>query len=360
MKYRAPLSFLVAALFALSASPALAEDWESPPFYGEDVALEEECLPEGWSLVEDSAGKPDPAPQAKVNELAAAAKIGSEYVTFASQLLKDGDGNLVTLVLVDVDQDPKDLTGPVKAAALAAGWGYAELGNPSRFVLAVGEEKARQTALKTQREAAVNALARAATKKLGRQAGNPTQAAKLARAALAIAPDAASPHAILGLVKADGLGINKDVEAWEEAVKEFRLAFKANAPHAPEGVLAQEALGTYGLALLQRKDPERDKEARDALKRAVALGKSGSGLKPVWVHQYNLACAHSRLGEKADALRELEGSLELAKEDPPGRDFERFVKNDVAGDEDFAPLKDDPAFQEVLKKALAGSSSDGV
>ena len=67
-----------------------------------------------------------------------------------------------------------------------------------------------------------------------------------------------------------------------------------------------------------------------------------------WQGYFNLACIEARLGNKDEALTQLERAAELERE---------TVANWAAGDNDFDSIRDDPRFLAITGQASAAGSS---
>jgi hypothetical protein len=120
----------------------------------------------------------------------------------------------------------------------------------------------------------------------------------------------------------------------------------------PTERFAARTYGEWGLALLQQKDPEANRAAKPVLQKAVELEKFVEGTDAQWIHRYNLVCAQSLLGEKAEAIQGLEAILLLFQKAQGGSNeaAKAFLAQQVEGDEDLAPIRSEPAFAEMVKK----------
>jgi Zn-dependent protease len=133
------------------------------------------------------------------------------------------------------------------------------------------------------------------------------------------------------------------VSLWEQAYREKR---SPTVLHEWAGALWRE--GKKGAALdLPGIDPvqvaactTRVPYIRGDFARAAALGEEALALHPHLAIAYDIACAHARAGRHEEALRFLEQAAELGFDDAAR----------AAGDDDFVSLRDNPAFQQWLRR----------
>jgi hypothetical protein len=151
-----------------------------------------------------------------------------------------------------------------------------------------------------------------------------------------------------------------DKAKWMAAVEELRLAFRDDATLKPEGIMAFQGLSQYGLGLLMQKTPEANAEARKVLTKALEFEKFDENNVFRVNVRYNLACALSLLGEKADAIRHMEESLKIMKATQPQAEFEDFVKNHIPKDTDLDNVRNEPEFAAALKRVTGGDTTSGV
>lgn len=112
-------------------------------------------------------------------------------------------------------------------------------------------------------------------------------------------------------------------------------AGRASLPHQlpdPETISRAESLADSGYALLEL----------GRFDEAIALMKESRSIFPAscWAH-YNLACAYSRSGDRSAALAELRRSVDAG--------WDNY--GHMEGDPDLAPLREDPAFTDLLTRA---------
>jgi hypothetical protein len=337
-------------LLLFGASPAWAEESEyEPPAFGvHEVILDEESAPEGWT----ATSQPSPEEEKISSEVEAqgdAAGVREDLVV-SGVVLKDAAGGSVTVVLVDVEVDPKGLSAALKASAEKNGWTYRELGSPGRIVLAAGPPAARETVVKAQVEHAVEALVRKSLSGLDERPPKTSLARRVAEAALAIEPKsgraaAARAMALQFFLQQEG---SKDPEAWKDVLATFEKAFAPDAVKPPTERLAALTYGHWGFVLLSQKTPGAQAKAKEVLTKAVELEKHVEGTDAQMEHSYNLVCALSLLGEKEEAIRRLDAVLAQIQAD--GGDTKAFVAGQIAGDHDLDPIRGEPAFAEMLKK----------
>jgi hypothetical protein len=149
-------------------------------------------------------------------------------------------------------------------------------------------------------------------------------------------------------------------ESWDEAIEAFRAAFGPGTSMKPTGRLAMRGYAHYGYACLKKKDAAHDKEARDALEKSVALESHAKTDDPTFMQRYNLARAHARLKEKDKVLAQLEALLAQVHQRMGPDGLKAWIEAHPNKEEDFAALRDDPAWKAVIEKVLgaAGATSE--
>jgi tetratricopeptide (TPR) repeat protein len=351
-----PLTRLVPVVFALllAAPCAYADGYEPPPFTADEVVLEADALPEGWTAAE-STDAATALEDAATEALKGAGFDLDEDGASASVVVRDGAGAEVALLLLDLDADPAAAAAALKSKAGASGWTYRELGSPGRLVLASGPEASRATAVDVQVRQAVRSIAQMGFARYRDEAYG--AARDRAEAALAIDPEAAAAHAVRGLALAQAAGADEA----KEALAELRRGLKAGAQVPAEGALALHAWATLGQKLLMGpKSAEADREAKQAYEKAVSLeshDKPGS-VFVAGLH-YDLGCAHARLGEKEAAIREVEKGLRGLKEADP-KAWPQHLEHAKSKDPDLDSIRSDPAFAEMLGRLDDSKPSSGV
>jgi hypothetical protein len=106
-----------------------------------------------------------------------------------------------------------------------------------------------------------------------------------------------------------------------------------------------------------KKTPEANKEAKDVLLRSIDLEKFDERGVLKGIARYNLACALSLLGEKADAIKHLEQGLMAQKSATPPEAFAEFLNEHVPQDKDLDGIRGEPEFAEMLKRVAGGGSA---
>jgi tetratricopeptide (TPR) repeat protein len=360
---------IVPLVLVVALAPAVfADDVKAPNWGPADVLLRADALPEGWSAATDEAS----AATAKEMEEAVKGLIQKEgiddlYTEVDHVSIQNAAGAAVTLVLTAIDVDPKGLNAAAKALAGEKGWGYEELTTPLRFALLAGPEDARTAAWKAQIEFGVEALsvravktwqdASRATSQEGVRSGL-ERAAGFARSAISLDDKAAMPHLILAELAASTAG--EDKEKWAAAAAEFAKAFRDDATHKPDGKQALGALSQFGTALLMQKTADGNAEAKKVLTKALEYEKFDEEGGTRGEIRYNLACALSLLGEKEEAIKQLEAGLVAMKGAMPQDKFEEFVKDHIPHDTDLDNVRKEPGFDEAIKRVTGGSTAGGV
>jgi tetratricopeptide (TPR) repeat protein len=299
------LSSLALVLVALLSVPARAGDLELPSWAGDDVILKESSLPAGWKAVG-----------------------GEEHL----------------------------------AAAKEKGWHHQELGTPLRMLIVTGPESARGDVIRKQSVHGTEQLLRIAEK---RMAGSLQAGRAVLQSALALEPKSGAAHAFLGYLiasEADQVNdrgqVEKAKEIYATALDPFRKAFGPDvAPPMPPPPFAYRALSQFGAALLWQKTPEANAEAKKVLAKAVELEQHAQNGQ-TWAVRYNLACALSLLGEKAEAVKHIAVSLDAMKSSLPKDELKRRLDH-LAKDPDLDNIRNEPAFKEAVERVSAGTSSDG-
>ena len=143
-------------------------------------------------------------------------------------------------------------------------------------------------------------------------------------------------------------------------LENFQKAFASGGKLRPRGRLAMWGYRNFGYALLKVKKPEADKAAVEAFQQAIAHERYAEKKEHpmLFVPRYNLACALARLGKKSDALDALDDSLSMAKDRMPLASLEGFVKQRVLTDEDLESIRDEPRFDEIVKRATGLSTEE--
>jgi hypothetical protein len=363
--YARPTSaILVLGLAAALAGPALADEYEDPPFFADAVQLEAAALPDGWRIVEASeARKPDAAVEAQVRACAKEAGLDlRDDMDIVTTLLADPKGAFVTVVLVEVTVDPKGLPASLQAAAREKGWAYRELASRGRLALLAGPAEARDAALGIQVAWAVRALTEKAFRLVQGAMPRAEEALALARWTFAIEPAAAMPHMIEGTLEARRGAAVQTEEQRAALARGIVLLDKANAegsPHRPAGMLLTHWYGELGNALLFQKNAAADARARDLLSKALAAGKTALDATHLIIWRYNLACAHSRLREADAAFRELDACLADYARNPFLGPLADWIRVQVIPDPDFDPIRQDPRFDALMSKH-GGAPKEGV
>ncbi len=149
----------------------------------------------------------------------------------------------------------------------------------------------------------------------------PQEAEQAYRQALAIDSAYAPAHVGLG-------GLYLTSSRWADAVRALERAIALGQ----ESSLLRGQLGYAFLALGRNEDGARSYE------RALALGVPPGPARATAA--YNLACAYARLGRTDDAFRMLDEAVENGL----------TQRAQVENDEDLAPLRADPRYQELLQR----------
>lgn len=351
---RRSLAWILAATFALAATAVFAED-DGPAFSAADLAVEEDALPDGWSMtydeVEDSPGE---AIEEWANEVARGSGIDERSLFYEIRVLESPEKAHATLLLVEVDGDPGALPARLERAAKENLWSFRTMGHPSRLLVLAAPASIRDDVMKLQLATSVRTLTRLAHER--HEAGSLVGAEAYANGALAIEPKAGMPHAVQGLAAAK-------VEKWEEAVAAFDKAFDKGKVFTPEGELAHRSWRTFGYALLKLKKKEADEKAVHALEQAIATADVLEGHEQTFAIHYNLACALSRLGRVKPACQRLEEALEMAKKRLGPQRFSGYLNNTVRRDPDLENIRGKSCYDEVLERVTRGvatSPLDGI
>jgi tetratricopeptide (TPR) repeat protein len=353
---RRSLPWLVTLALGLALAGAYAEDSSAPAYSASDLAVEEETLPEGWTIVYDEF--PDTpgedAMETWAKAVAGRAGVSEDALSTEIRVLESPQGAHATLLLIEVDGDAGTLPQVIAKAAQTEGWTSRVMGHPSRILVVAAPESIRKTVLDLQMKVSIDTLTRLAYER--KEAGSRIGAEAYAKGALAIEPKAGRPQAVLGLVAGKA-------EDWDAAITAFEKAFAKSAVMPPEGELAHRAWRTYGYALLQKKDEGADKRAVEALEQAIATAGVLEGKEQVFAIYYNLACALSRLKRVEDACGRLETALELAKKRLGPVGFQGYLNGTVMRDNDLDNIRGKPCYQAVIERVTKGvgtSPLDGI
>jgi hypothetical protein len=361
----ASVALAVVAL-ALSSAPARAGGLELPSWSGDEVILREGGLPAGWTVV---GGEAKLAAVKEVDDVVdpilGEAKIDDLDVSKAGVVLRNEGGETVTVYLLDLDTtELNDVPAKVQAAAKAKGWHAQELATPLRLLVVTGPEGAREVVVRGQLRRGAGWLTERALQRL--QADDARMRAssrRLLETALGLEPKASAPHAVLGLLLSNEASIvgqsgqeEKARAAFLEAAKEFRLAFAEGTVMPPPPPLAYKALSEFGLALLMQKTAEANAEAKKVLAKAVEIEQHGDA---TWIARYNLACAHSLLGEKEEGVKHMVVALQTMKATLSKEAMQQQIAH-IAGDTDLDAIRDEPAFKEALEKAASSGADTGI
>jgi hypothetical protein len=354
-----PSVLLVAVL---AAAPAWAE--ELPSWSGEDVVLGEGALPEGWKLAEgEKKAAAEKAVEDVVKPIVVGAGLDERDVTSTTAVLENAAGETVTVLFLDVDDpDPKGVPAAVQAAAKEKGWHHQELGTPLRLLIATGPEAARAAVLQRQAATGAERLLAVADK---RKNASIKSARDVLASALVLAPKSGGAHAMLGWLtvveaaQARQRGREEDEKKlYAASLEPFRKAFgpDATAPQPPPA-FAHRALASFGLALLMQKTPEANAEAKRVLTKAVEIEGSAGDDGTKWEVRYNLACAHSLLGEKAEGVKHITVALDGMKASLDAEQMREQLDH-IAKDTDLDAIRNEPGFKEAVERARAGAASD--
>lgn len=335
---RNPTLFLLGALcVALVVTPARAGD--EPIYDGDDIALEPEYMPDGWTLDDDD--EIAEALEAFVEEVASADP--DLDVDTVERVVRHADLPPIPVVLVTIDGNAEVFAKRLESAATGR-YGFRRMGSPSRLLLYEAPADVHSALEKAHVVASVRALTARAIEKF--ELGSRVGAQQYAEGAAMIAPDAGAPQAILGLVL--------DAEEKRgEAIAVFRKALRDGASIPPEGLIRYRSWRTLGQDLLLQKDASLDAEARDALQAAVdmedALGDDSP--KDSYATHYDLACALSRLDQRDAALGRLGRALTLAKREMETGRYRMFLINHVPKDPDLENIRKDPRYEKVIAES---------
>ena len=349
-------AFVAAVVVAVAGGIASADGFGSlpqdrkPQFGAYDMAISQEGLPEGWKM--QPAGAPSDDAKAINAEAKAATEAAKAKASPVERIATTADGKTVSLVLLDADEEGIAFAKEMETRAGAKGWTLVRLGTPWRLLVVAGPEPARK--------AAVDAQVRYAAKMLGVTASSAIEARRGTRAlayalgAAAIDPKNATAQYILGRIALEAASREEGGIKFEDAVPRLRAALDKEAHEPLTGEETFHARHFLGDALLQLKNADSDKEARDLYKTAMAASKDADRPSLLGL-RYNLACAHARLKELDDAFTHLTAVLEEdKKETVPG--IQHWPK-----DPDFENLKADPRWKTLLEKfpPPAGGGDDG-
>lgn len=342
---------LLLALFAAPrgtfAADPVVPGQNVPRFAVKDVALTAAGLPEGWKVA------PTDVPLAEEKALldgitAAATEAKEPDVVPLTLAFLTPEGKTVVVALAESLRDPTAFATSAQAAAAKNGWSYRDLGTPARVVLVSGPQAAREQALAAQVATAVRFLAKRAAEILDTWRagqGSPIPAYVFSQGVLNIDPKHAPSHLIKGdmILRMEANG--RAGALVEDAVVHFRAALDKQATSPLSGDPLVEAHGLLGESLLRLKPPQ-DAQGRDALKEAVKRLPGSKVRREIGLRfLYNLACAHGRLKETDEAFARLTTFLEdmaKATDAKPDQGWRT--------DPDFASLRDDPRWAELVKK----------
>jgi hypothetical protein len=122
---RRALPFLAFAVALAGVPRAARADWENPPHGRDQMALTQEALPEGWTLLaEDAAAATDGAKavRAAVAEAAKEAGVPDTERETLVQGVQAPSGATATAALVDVYVEPTKFLAALRAKAEKAGF----------------------------------------------------------------------------------------------------------------------------------------------------------------------------------------------------------------------------------------------
>lgn len=350
-----PHVWLFAAAFALLAAPALAEEDAGPAYGASDLAVEEDTLPDGWSVVYDELeDTPGEAIEEWATQVARGAGVEEEALYYETRVLESPEKAHATLLLVEVDGDAGTLPQKLARAAEGEGWMSRQMGHPTRLLVLAAPDSIRQKTLDLQMKTSVATLTRLANER--QEAGSLVGARAYVDGALALEPKAGMPNAVLGLIA-------MRAEEWEDAIEAFEKAFAKDALHQPEGELEHRSWRTFGYVLLQLEKREYDERAVEALERAIATAGVLKGREQVFAIHYNLACALSRLKRTQEACDRLETALDMAKKRLGPGGFGAYLNRTVKRDADLDNIRGKPCYEKVLErvtKGVATSPLDGI
>ncbi len=337
----------VLALGIVFAPASVAED---PPSYGAaDLVLEEDGLEAPWEIVFDELpGTPGEALEPWVLDVAKACGVSEDDMLCEVRILKGPEDAAATILVAEIDGDPKTLVETLEARGKAQGYVVRALGHPSRVLVLAAPEAFRDKLLKLQTEYAVSSLTKQGWERF--QQKSMVGAATFAKGARKMDPKAGAPMVLLGMV-ATNQG------QFDEAIEAFRVGFGKGVTVPAEGRFAMRGYAHYGYACLEKKG-EHFKEGREAFQKCVELESEGDPKEdPLFIQRYNLACAHARLKEVDQALMQLELSLEMGRKSGKITNLAGWVQQKVMTDEHFASLKDHPGFKAIVERAMAGGGS---
>ncbi len=347
----APLAVLLVA-FALAAGARAddpmpggspADEWTAPPYGAQDMRLSDAVLPEGWKIVEGGTSPAVKAVEDAAKAGAAGAGVPPERVTAHATALALPGGASATIVLIDVDADPKGLSTRMAATAEKEGWGFREMGSPARLLVVLAAEDLREKVKTVQSHAAARFLAVTSWSEL--EAHIEHRAEALARGALAIDDGCAPAHLTLAEVEARKAQGFRPPGPLDDAIREFRAAIdgKGSTPLDKSQVVV--AKGDLAQCLLTKGGA--DAEAKDLLLAAVEGGDLVDRPRRMG-NVYNLACAHARLKEKDKAFERLTAVLEENRKSKI-----EGIQHWATGDPDLDSLKDDPRWKALVDKYAA-------
>jgi hypothetical protein len=342
---RAPLrpsfaSLAAVAFLSYAASGARGDEpaWEDPIFGREDLALTEEVVPAGWSLVEDAPAPGEKAVRAAIDAAASEAGLPKEEYEVLSKTLKSPTGTVATVSLVDVYKHPAKFRAAFAPKAEAGGFVVRELGSPARVLVVSAPADARAQVVALHVKGSAARLAKRAFEDV--QGRLQEQAEILAKTSLALEPGSALPRLVFGLIRLDEA--KNDARVRDKAIAEIEASLGSAATVPLDPTERAMASGYAGSLSLLKKTPEGDTKGRDHLRKAVDAPGDLSKQR-VAEFRYDLACAHGRLKELDRAFAELRIVLEQDKASRiPGISHWRK-------DEDFTNLKSDPRWAQLLK-----------
>lgn len=347
--------WILAVLLPLLAAPLALADDEPPPFGASDLAVEEDLLPDGWSVLYDEVDDtPGEAIETWAVEVAGSAGVDEDDLLFEIRVLESPEKVHATLLVVEVDGDPTALESRLKRAAKEKGWRVRALAHPTRLLVIAAPSAMLDKLEAIQLAAAVKTLSRLGFERYDN--GSLRGAERFAEGALALAPDAETPHAVLGLAA-------EKEQRWDDAVAAFEKAFAGKTAMAPEARLAFWAWQSYGLCLLKQKTKAAATKAATAFEQAIGLAEFAKKREPVFPVYYNHACALTLTGEYPKACAQLEKALELAKKRLGPRRFRQVTVAEVQKDPDLEKLREQPCFEEMMDRVTADtgrSPLDGI
>jgi len=341
------VSTLFVLLLLLAVAPSAVAD--EPPSYGAaDLILEEDGLKAPWEIVYDELpGTPGDALEAWVTSVAKASGIAEDDLLCETRILKGPDGVAATVLVLEVDGEPKTLERDLTARGQAQGHVVRTLGHGTRILVLAAPEAVRKLLLDMQVAYAVRSLTDQGWERF--QADSLVGASMFAKGARKMDAKAGAPMVLLGMVATKA-------GEFDEAIEAFRAGFGKGVTVPATGRLAMRGYAHYGYACLEKKGEAAFKEGREAFQKCVALeSEADPKTDPLYIQRYNLACAHSRLNEKDEALFQLEKALDMAKK--RGMNIARWVQNHVVKDEDLKNIKDHPGFKAIVERAMRGAST---